>query len=66
LRNPFYDENNDEEFVNDKELSNYIKGISNYKLEQIISSFEKEFKLLKGNFQNKKDYKKNPAYKIYI
>ena len=68
LINPFYDddENSDEEFVNDKELSNYIKGSSNYKLEQIISSFEKEFKLLKGNFQNKKDYKKNPPYKIYI
>ena len=66
LRNPFYDENNDEEFVNDEDLSNYIEGISNYKLKQITSSFEKEFELLKGNFQNKKDYKKNPPYKIYI
>ena len=41
LRNPIYDENNEEEFVNDKELSDYIEGISNYKLKQIISSFEK-------------------------
>ena len=62
----FFDEINDDEFVKDKELSDYIEGISNYKLEEITSFFEEEFELLKGNFQNRKDYKKNPPYKIYI
>ena len=66
LRHPLYDESKNNNFMEDKELSNYIEGKSN-KLEKITSLLEEEFSnLQKKNNYFSKSYNKNPPYKIYL
>ena len=65
VKNPFYDENKNEEFEGDKELSNYIEGKSN-KLDKVLSLIEKEFDILQKNSSNTKAYNRHPPYKIYL
>ena len=65
LKNPFYDENNNEIFLEDKEISNYIEGKSN-NLQRVISLLDNEYSLLLENKINLKKYQKSPPFKIYL
>ena len=65
LNHPLYDPQKKEDFLEDKELNNYILGNSN-KLDKVSNLLEKEFNLLQKNYANLKEYKKKPPYKVVI
>ena len=65
LNHPLYDPQKKEDFLEDKELNNYILGNSN-KLDKVSNLLEKEFNLLQKNYSNLKEYKKKPPYKVVI
>ena len=65
IYNPFFDKSKKEEFMDDKELNNYIQGNSN-SLDKVLQLIENEFNLVQKNNSNIKEFKKNFPYKIFL
>ena len=65
LKNPFFENNRNEEFIEDKKLEYYINGNMD-NLQDVISSLNNEFNNLQKSCNKIKDYNKNIPYKIFL
>ena len=65
INSPFWDKTKREEFMEDKELNNYIEGNSN-KLDRISELLENEFILVQKNVPNTREFKNNSPYQIIL